>query len=103
MLKEFKFVLPRLPEHLTVMAELDREICWMFGGLTKVEGAGLWVGGGKLYDEPVFVYTVALDPQRQSALRYMVWRAAIAMKQIALYTVDTDGDVSVDDTGYTPD
>ena len=79
-----------------VHSELKRDLCAWFGGCTVTKGDGAWLNSqGKLYQEPVAIYTVAMEPSE--ANRFKLWdlarRLATDARQQAIYVRYADGSV----------
>lgn len=70
-----------------------------FGGCTVSEATGYWMDNGKLYQEPVYRFTVGImdGGYQENRLLDMAKHFAQLMDQLAVYYVWTDGEVSIID------
>lgn len=87
------FNLPTVDNNGASLAHLHEAFAGLlvdrFGGATISDGAGLWRHNGKLYREPVKVYSVAIDREAQGAFRDIAIEAGREAGQLAVFlTVD---------------
>lgn len=60
-LQEARIIFPRNDDTAALIAPLLGKIAAFFGGLTAIEGRGMFHGAGQFYDEPVLIVDVAVD------------------------------------------
>ena len=66
-----------------------------FGGFTATESLGAWIGHGRVYSEPVTVYTLDSDTGDEYPLLLDIAEyAAFELKQESVYVTRTDADGS---------
>lgn len=78
-----------------VHKEFQHTLCQDFGGYTKISGRGGWINSnGKVYEEPVFVYTVyrqsgPWDRNTEDAVRaYCYWFGAQAKQEAVMFAIN---------------
>lgn len=83
----------------TVHAAARRALCEAFGGCTVEAGRGCWMHEGKLYDEEVQVYRVAMDATPANLLNFRAigLELGVQARQVAVYMVHATGDVEIAD------
>jgi hypothetical protein len=98
---EAKIILPMRDNDgapLEVIHEmLAKALCLGFGRCTITKGEGLWLDGGKFYQEEVAVFHVAGQALASDRLADIARRFGSMAKQLAVYYVDFKGKVHIDD------
>ena len=86
-----------LPDHEAANLHLELTLLAEFGGFTTTRGCGQWKDptDGKVYEDGVAVYTIAMDPTDDNAQRLGVIAKAAGelANQICVYVRHPSGDV----------
>jgi len=70
-----------------VHKQLEVELCSKFGGCTTSSGRGQWLDKGKLYNDSLNIYQVAIDKKLKNLFLKIVKKAGNNAGQLAIYTV----------------
>ena len=70
-----------------VHKQLEVELCSKFGGCTTSSGRGKWLDKGKLYNDSLNIYQVAIDKKFKNLFIKIAKKYGIETKQLAIYTV----------------
>jgi len=74
--------------------QLQKELLEIWGGFTRIEGAGQWKSpGGKVYAENVMIYEVAMGHSDAIHLRALAERVATYARQQSVMVVLPSGEV----------
>jgi hypothetical protein len=88
-----------------IIIDLHRELLGEFEGFTiHPTGHGNWQSrGGRVYQEEVVVYEIAVPPKKIPLLREVVCRLGIRLKQLAMYFDAPAPSVEIIDLTDAPD
>ena len=67
--------------------QLEVELCSKFGGCTTSSGRGKWLDNGKLYNDSLNIYQVAIDKKLKNLFIKIAKKYGIQTRQIEIYTV----------------
>ena len=70
-----------------VHKQLEVELCSKFGGCTTSSGRGKWLDKGKLYNDSLNIYQVAIDKKFKNLFIKISKKYGIKTRQLAIYTV----------------
>lgn len=100
-MREGKIILPmedNSHEPLDVVhGHLKRALCGTFGGVTVSYGEGSWIDQGRVWIEPVAIFTVAAEDTalNNAALHKFAAAHGEMARQLAVYSCGFDGRVSI--------
>jgi hypothetical protein len=96
-MKEARIIIPRETNDGKPVSldTYERALCAYFGGFTRTDGQGGFMGVSLVYHEPVAIYDVAMkDTRRENdKLQALAERVKRELDQEAVYIRDTRGDV----------
>jgi hypothetical protein len=67
--------------------QLVVELCSKFGGCTTSSGRGKWIDNGKLYNDSLNIYQVAIDKKLKNLFIKIAKKYGIETGQLAIYLV----------------
>ena len=74
--------------------QLEVELCSKFGGCTTSSGRGKWLEKGKLYNDIINIYQVAIDKRLKNMFVKIAKKYGVETKQLAIYLV-IEGQVKI--------
>lgn len=75
-------------------AALQSVLCDRFGGFTVTHGKGGWLDSGKLYHDPVAVYSIAMEDDRRADLESIARFYGHMAGQKSVMVTHSDGEVA---------
>ena len=67
--------------------QLEVELSEFSGGFTSFKGQGGWLNKGKLYNDSLMIYQIAIDKKFKNLFIKIVKKAGDDAGQLAIYTV----------------
>lgn len=78
-----------------VHTELQESLASTYGGFTMHHARGVWMNEGKLYNESVAVYTIAMTVSEYFDFKRLALKTGEKARQEAVYMVDPLGKVDI--------
>jgi hypothetical protein len=69
------------------LQQLEVEFCELLGGLTTYSGIGKWLNKGKIYNDKINIYQVAIQPSKKKLFIKLSKKYGKLTKQLAIYVI----------------
>ena len=67
--------------------QLEIELSEICGGFTTFKGQGGWLDKGKLYNDSLMIYQIAIDKKLENKIVKIAKKYGLKTRQLAIYTV----------------